>query len=497
MSDTKPNILFIITDHQAFYGHHRPGEYEYAWPHFEKFASQGTRFDRAYAVCPLCTPARASMMTGVYPSAHGLRWNTGANWKGNRNEFREDQRLYCHYLADAGYENGYVGKWHCGAEKLPADYGAAGWALPDYGKPYMSDAYKRYASERGLGDATADIEYHAGRPEWEGTSQVLHDPSPWTFMDATGMLQGPPEAHEIDFTSHLCSEKLRELAGNGEPWSLVASFWGPHQPFYPTEPFASMVDPSSIPEYPSFRDNLEGRPLRYFLHRKYHHAGSRRWRDWSDWQRMLAKVYGQGYQLDTAIGRLLEALDATGQAENTMVIWCADHGDAAASHGGLWDKASTYIEEVARIPMAVRWPATLPGGQRTDALVTNMDVTATMLEAAGAEIPEDMHSRSVLPLCRDAGADWPGHIIAEHNGHGEDILQRIVVTDRYKYVAALYDGDELYDLKEDPFEMTNLIDSTDHEDVRKDLRTRIIEHIETSGDPIAGRLAYSLGQGFA
>jgi arylsulfatase A-like enzyme len=490
-----PNILLVITDHQAFYGHDRPGEYDCKWPRFERFASEGVRFDRAYSVCPLCTPARSSMMTGVYPSRHGLVRNTEVRRADNLTDFRSGQPLYSHSLSRAGYRNAYVGKWHCGHERLPIDYGIEGWSLPDYGKVYMSDAYRAYADRLGAGDARARVENNLNEPAWEGTTQVLHDPSPWRFMNGSGILEGPTEAHEEQFVAHLSVEKLRELAAGSQPWSLVASFWGPHQPYYPSQEFADKVDPAGIPMYPSFRDDLDGRPLRHLMHRDFHHAGAKRWRDWSTWQEILARCYAQALQLDAAIGSLLDALGALGQADNTLVIWCADHGDAVASHGGLWDKASTLTEEVVRVPMAVRWPARFAPGRRTDALVSNMDVTATMLAAADATPCEPVDSRSLLPLAEGDNPDWPDQFIVEHNGHGEDILQRMIVTERYKYVAALYDDDEMYDLVEDPFEMHNLINSPDHRDVKQDLRQQIITHVEQTDDRRAGRLAYALRQG--
>jgi arylsulfatase A-like enzyme len=331
-------------------------------------------------------------------------------------------------------------------------------------------------------------------PEWEGQTLVLHDPSPWRFMNASGVLEGPPEAHEEFFTAYLAIEQLRALAQRDQPWSLVASFWGPHQPYYPTAPFAGLVDPRGIPEYPTFRDDYAGnRPLRHFLQRDLHHGSAARWPDWSTWQEVLARCYEQILQTDAAIGRILDALDELGQAENTLVLYVADHGDAIASHGGLWDKASTYIEEVARIPLVVRWPAGFAGGRVTNRLVSNLDVTATMLAAAGIAVPPTLHSRNLLPLCQDpAGAGWPDHVVCEHNGHGEDILQRIVVTDRYKYVAALYDKDELYDLEVDPYELRNLVDEPDYADVGRELRTRLIEHMERVRDPVGRLLLYSL-----
>ena len=499
MAPTQPNILFIITDHHAHFDHNRPGEFEFAPPVFERFCSQGVRFDRAYAVCPICSPARASMLTGLYPSVHGLRWNTEATrMPGNRTDFATGTRLYSHFLSEQGYRSAYVGKWHCGHDQLAADYGIEGWSLPDYGKVYMSEAYRGYANERGLGDARARIEHYLERPEWEGKTLILHHESPWRFMNGSGVLVGPPEAHEESFVAHLAVEKLKQLAGADQPWSLVASFWGPHQPYYPTEPYAGMIDPGSIPPYPSFEDDCRGKPLRHLIHRDLTHGPPRKyWPDWPVWQEVVARCYEQQLQLDAAVGTILAALDSLDLTGNTLVIWLADHGDALASHGGVWDKASTFTEEVARVPMAVRWPGELRAGTRTSRLVSNMDATATMLDAAGASLPAGMHSRSLLPLCRDPqAADWPDQVVCEHNGHGDNILQRIVVTDRYKYVAALFDGDELYDLQKDPHEMTNLLHSGEHAGVCEEMRARLIEHIECTGDRLAAaRLLYALRHG--
>lgn len=490
----QPNILLIITDHQAFYHHDRPGEFEYVWPNLARLAAEGVSFGRAYSICPLCTPARASMMTGLYPSRHGLIRNTDG---GGKPDFASGQLLYSHYLSQAGYRNAYVGKWHCGRTRLPLDYGIEGWSLPDYGIVYTCDAYKGYSTAGGMGEARARIEHSLDHPEWSGQTLTLHHPSPWHFMNCSGVLEGPPEAHEEQFVAQLAVDKLKTLAEGSQPWSLVASFWGPHQPYFPSEPFASMVDPARIPEYPSFRDDLSGRPLRHLLHRDFHHPGAWQLRDWSAWQQILARAYGQGFQADAAVGQVLDALDECDAAENTIVIWCSDHGDALASHGGLWDKASTFTEEVARIPLAVRWPARFARGRSSDQLVSNMDVTATMLAAAGVSVPKTMDSRSLLPLCEDNTAvDWPDELICEHHGHGEDILQRIVMHDRFKYVAAMYDGDELYDLQEDPYELHNLIDDPAYHKTVNDLRRRIIQHITKTDDRRGYLLAYSLEQGF-
>lgn len=483
MSESQPNIIFMITDHQAFYGHDRDDEYRYKWPNFERFAQEGVRFDRAYSVCPLCSPARTSMMTGVYPSTHGIRHNTDAGQFPNLLDLESGQLLYSHYLSQAGYRNAYVGKWHCGHEHLPIDYGVEGWSLPDYGKVYMSEAYKAYADENDLGDARARIEFNLNTPEWRGTEVVLHDPSPWRFMNGSGILVGPPEAHEEQFVAHLACEKLRELATHKQPFSLVVSLWGPHQPYFPSEAFASLIDPAGIPEYPSFRDDLQGRPLRYHYHRNIAHRSADAWPDWSSWQQILARCYAQGLQTDAAIGRVLDTLDELALTDNTMVIWLADHGDAVASHGGLWDKSSTFIEEVVRVPFAVRWPAGIAAGQRVDQLISNMDATATILDAAGVTPPGYMHSRSVLPLCRNqANVEWSDQLVCEHNGHGHLFPQRMILHKQYKYVFSLHDMNELYDLEADPFELNNLVDAPQYVDLRAELEQRLIQHFQNSSE---------------
>ncbi|MDP6041930.1 MAG: sulfatase-like hydrolase/transferase [Candidatus Latescibacteria bacterium] len=478
----QPNILLIITDHQAWYQHYFRDDFNIDLPQWEAFASQGTMFERTYAVAPICTPARASMMTGCYPSQHGMIWNTNLRHRGNHFDFRPDQKLYSHHLSEAGYRNAYIGKWHCGTEKIIADYGIEGWCPPEYGQPYLTDKYRSYAKSLGLGRPTGTIE-HRLRRSGETGHGLIED-----YMDASGTMDGPIEGHHDHFVSNLAKEKLAELCQSQQPWSLVASYWGPHHAYFPTEPFANTIDPTTIPEDPTFNEDLSKRPFRYTQH--FHtHSARTLWPKWSTWQKILARTYEQQMQTDHAIGQLLEALRHHGQAENTIVIWVADHGDTIGTHGGMWDKSSTYTEEVARVPLTIRWPVHFRGNNRSSALVSNMDVTATMLEAAGIAIPTEMASRSLLPLCRDPhDAEWSNTLICEHNGHGINLLQRILFQDQYKYVAAIYDGDELYDLQKDPNETNNLIQSPDHQSIAENLRHRLLHHIESTDDRVASPL---------
>ncbi|MFB3893463.1 MAG: sulfatase-like hydrolase/transferase [Phycisphaerae bacterium] len=322
------------------------------WPAFERLCDTGARFERAYSVCPVCTPARASMMTGQYPFAHGLRWNDI--------EMPTDARLYSHYLG----------------------------------------------------------------------------------------------------------------------------FWNPHHPYAPSEPFAGSIPPAEIPPHPTFDDDLSTRPLRYRIQANCHYATFPRRRPWPYWREILRRCYEQTMQLDTAVERILSELQASGQADNTLVIYVADHGDTVSAYGGQWDKASTYTEVVARVPMAIRWPGRIRPGTMIDGLVSNMDVTATMLDAAGVAVPATMHSRSLLPLAAGA-ADRPDSLLCEHNGHHwERLTQRVLCRGQYKYVACVYDGDELYDLAGDPFGQRNLVDDPSRRDLLRDMRLDLLGRLERLGDRV-------------
>ncbi len=486
MEKTKPNILFLISDHHAYCGHFDFANLKFGMPYTESLARDGIFFRNAYSVCPLCTPARSSMMSGVYPSRHGLLWNTECGRPGNQTDFAADQRLYSDYLAEAGYRNGYVGKWHCGATRLPEGFGMEGWSLPHYGKVYMSDRYKEYCRARGLGDATALIERSVHRPQWEGTEQVLHHESPWHFMDTSGILRGPKEGHEENFVSNLAIEKLNEFAESDQPFSLTVSHWGPHNAYLPTGEYAGRINPSDIDELPTFRDTFEGKPHRHIVHRDQKQAGKNRWQgDWSAWQGILARCYEQILQLDDAIKDVVETLKELGLYDNTIIVYCADHGDSVASRGGLWDKASTFTEEVARIPLLVHYPKRIKEGVISGHPVSNMDVTATMLDAAGVEVPEHFDSRSLLELADNV--DWREALICEHNGHDLDIFQRIVIKGDYKYVAAVCDGDELYDLMNDPNEFINLVDSEEHAAAKRELQDILVTHMEAEQQRQDGR----------
>lgn len=483
MTSKRPNIVLIVADHVAFSGHYGNNRYPYRWPVLDELASEGARFERAYAICPVCTPSRASLLTGKRPDKHGMRWNCEYPIPYNRTEFRRDEVLYCQALQRSGYRNHYVGKWHVGTRHGPADYGLKGWSLPEYGNLYSSEAYKDYLEALGEPQPHCLIEHHLLRPELNGTTVTMAPDEPWDFMDGAGVLSGPAEVHEQFFVANMALDTLKDLARDNseDPFSLVVSLWGPHHPYYPSREYADMIKPQDIPEYPSFRDTLDDKPLRYRVQRnlRCQHRAFERWPDWDIWQTVMARCYASGLQTDAAIGRVVSCLGELGLDDNTLVIVTADHGDGIAAHGAGWDKYSSFTEEVGRVPLVMRWPSEIPRGVRVEDPVNLLDVTATMLMVAGAEHthPLSLDGEDLLAFIRgDRSRD---QMICDHYGHSGDVcFQKILYSQGWKYVSAYSAGDELYHLDEDPYERVNRINDPATESLQWSMRAALIAHYE-------------------
>jgi arylsulfatase A-like enzyme len=479
-TEDRPNILFLFNDHQIHYRHGWDAGPRPQRPRFETFAAQGIRFRRAYTICALCGPARRTVLTGLYPHTHGeIQNDVDAPYA---------HEVYLDTLAAAGYHNTIYGKWHAGPGTA-LDHHCEGLSLPGYGNPYIQPAYRAYLREKGLAPAQHLIE-RGFLPQFARREGRLYRcEREHCNESASGLTVTPKETHEAFFLAHLACEKLGELAREGgPPFALRVDFWGPHQPYFPTAEYAALYNPQHIPPYGNFHDDLTGKPEIYA--NNGNHYLSREGKlilpsplPWSEWQKVIARAYAHVTMVDAAGGMILDALDALGLAENTLVIWTADHGDGLACHGGHWDKRSYMSEEVMRIPLAMRWPGVIPPGQESDRLVSNVDLAPTMLQAAGTAFREPVHGTSLLSLCTGEGIDWREELMCETHGHLEHHIGRGIVTDGWKYVANRGQMDELYDLGDDPYEMANLIDDPAYGTERADLRSRLASWQRRTHDP--------------
>ncbi len=460
----KPNIIYIVQDHQAYFGH---GLYEGGVkplrPNFEAFANTGIEFENAHCVSPMCGPARRSMLTGLYPHNHGQVHN--------ENDPPYNDEVLLDTLADNGYESYYFGKWHAGPGAAK-EHGAKGFSYTSYGNPYLTEEYKAYLKENNLPQAEHFIEYAFMAPSYikQGyfpklkVGETYKCETGWCGEHAVGITTTPKETHEAFFLAHLASKQLEKIAKekSDKPFSMQIHFWGPHQPFFPTQEFADLYNPEDIGEYPSFSDDLKHQP------QVFKDEASMPLSDgeniiipsvypWSVWQKILSRAYAHITMIDAAGGVIVDKIRELGLDENTLIIWTTDHGDALASHGGHFDKDSHLSEEVMRVPCAMSYKGRIKPGIKDNHLTFTCDNTATMLDVAGLTFKNGCDGESLFHLV-DKDKPWRDCLMCESYGHGygKTLLSRCVYKGDFKYVITDGDLEQLYNLKEDRYEMNNL-----------------------------------------
>lgn len=481
MTSKKPNIVYILNDHQAYYGHAQARR-----PVFERFAAQGVAFANAYCASPLCGPARRSMLTGLYPHNHGELQNDV--------DHPYDRALYTDLLPQAGYRQFYFGKWHAGGGTA-LEHHCKGFNYPSYNNPYTKPEYKDYLRRYGLPTPEIFIEYDfVGNGDAQG--RIIRQDKAWCNEHSVGVMTTPKETHEAFFLANLAKETLASLSENPSdaPFSLRVDFWGPHQPYFPTADFAAQYRPQEIGLPLSLRENVytNNKPAIYAVehNRGLNENGKILYPTAlgeDDWRHILARCYAQISLVDAAAGIILDALEAYGLAENTLVIMATDHGDAVACHGGHFDKASYMPEEMIRIPMALRYPGVVAPGQVSRHFVSNLDIGPTILDAVGLAYPQPVDGASLLAIGRDAAAPWRAFGVAETHGHFGHHIGRAVITEPYKYIYNEGDLDELYNLQTDPSELDNLAVKAEYEDTLARMRGLLRGWAnETGDDKLAG-----------
>lgn len=471
----KPDILWIVTDHHAYYGHEGVKR-----PNFDRLGAEGVLFERAYCSTPLCCPSRKSMVTGLYACHHGQINNGEGIVKAG-----EEKQNYLQALAEAGYENYYFGKWHAGSGS-PGDFGAEGISYPGYSHPYHQPEYLEYIAENHLPAAQMLVEKNMCEQGWiddAAEGQVYSFTHDMLNEVLAGVLTGPRESHEAYYYADAAVRQLERISaerqrGKTVPFSMRIDIYGPHQPYHPTLEYADLYPPESIPVYPNYHDSLEGKPQAYRFEtgrgisekKRLKRPGS--W-TWEDWQLILSRCYGQITLIDDAVGRVLDRLEELGMAENTLVLWTSDHGDAVACHGGHTDKQAYMPEEVMRIPLAVRYPGVIPAGTISRKLVSNVDMAPSVLDAAGGQFSHPADGKSLLTLFREKDAGWRDAVYAETYGHAYPCQGKMIACQRYKYIWNQGDMEELYDLEEDPYELCNLAGEDSFRQVVQEMRERM------------------------
>lgn len=448
-----PNILFITTDQQRFDTLGVNGSAVCKTPHIDSLAASGMNFSRAYTPIPLCSPARMSLLTGLYPHNHGGLSNPDLFRAQNYN-LSPSAPTFVGPLRQAGYRLGYVGKWHVSTRHTPLDFG-----FDDY---VSLEAYNRFRAESGYAPATAP----------PNRFQINHgtDPAPISHS-------GPR------FFANSAVRLLEQYAAAGRPFFLRLDFVEPHHPCVVPEPFASMYDPADIPKWPAFDDPLQNKP---FMQTRLRQIWNTVGMTWKECASFLALYWGSVSQIDHEVGRVLAACARLGIADETVVIFTSDHGDMCGNHR-LFEKAYLAYEDVVHVPLVIRYPQVTSPGSVCDLPVHHfLDLMPTFLEVTGLPAPKGIDGRSLLPLLRGTSpTDWPVDIFTEYHGQQFGLYsQRMLKVGRYKYVLNLSDISELYDLEEDPAELHNLIDDPAMRPTLRHLQALLLERMSNTNDPL-------------
>lgn len=407
-------------------------------PHLDRLFDQSARFDRAYASCPLCSPARASMLTGDYAFRHGMGTNCDM-YHSLARELADPSRLLHLDLLESGYRCGFVGKWHVGAETGPADFGFEGLSLPGYGNVAMSPGFLDYLDRNGLGYSVEPT--------------LFANPGAQTML--AGNWNGPVASTPSHYLTDRTIEMLGDFAEADAPFFATIQYWDPHQPHLVADEFRGITDRSAIRPWASFDDDLSEKPRRVRRERDDFYRAHPRTE--SEVIAYIGHYCDHMAMLDAQIGRLLDWLDTSGLARSTLVVFTSDHGDMTGAHGGLIDKGLLY-EEAVRVPLLFRHATIAPGG-RTQ-LASNMDILPTSLELIGREVPP-RHARSLVPALRDPHGPGRERLLVEYHGLRFLYSQRALIgRDGWKYIFTPGDDDELYDLAADPAETQNLAGQT-------------------------------------
>lgn len=425
MAKQRPNILVVFTDQQRWDACGCYGNPMGLTPNLDAMAGRGVQFTHAFTCQPLCGPARASLQTGLYATA------TGA-WRNGRPMRPEMQNLGQRFSA-AGYDTGYIGKWHLGgSDRKPVP--------PEHRKGYQ---YWLAA------DAIENISHPTDGVIYDGAGKPLR-------MDK----------YRVDWLTDRAVEYMQ--ARRERPFFLFLSYLEPHHQndlfrFVGPKGYADRFGDCYVPP------DLVG------------HDG--------DWRENLADYYGACARIDECLGRMLDTLRETGQLDNTVVVFLSDHACHFRTRND--EHKRTCHESSIRIPLVFQGPG-LNLGRQVNHLVSLVDVAPTLLDAAGLEVPPGLHGRSLLDLAHGQAADRPEEVFLQISEQG---VGRAIRTERWKYCvlapglegwqesgSSVYRESHLYDLQADPYEQTNLVGQAEYRSVADDLCRRLIARMVEAGE---------------
>jgi len=457
-STTKPNILLFIPDgmQAAPIG----PDSQCHTPNFDRLAAAGVRFENAHTTCPTCSPARASLMTGLLPHNHGVLEVEHCR-DDDQCVLRTDKPHWAPQLVEAGYRTGYFGKWHIERTNQLEDFG---W------QTYRFKANK-FIRHMGKGDEgpLAEID--------EGLSRHVTGPDGYNTILHYAATETPPEERYPGVSLEQTQEFLGECLQDDQPWCCCISFTEPNEALLASHEALAHYDIDNIELPANLRDDYSNRPNLYRrVQQVFDNVTDQEWKE------AIACYYARITELDKIFGAIYDQLEEAEALDNTIIIMVADHGRYVGSHGFDAHNFGAF-EEIYNIPLIMAGPG-IAQGSTSQALVGIHDLYPTILELAGATPVEGLDAKSFAKELAAPGTngDTFSEGYAEYFGSRFSLIQRVLWHGPWKMIFNGFDFDELYNLEEDPAEMNNLAHDEQYQDLVQDLVARIWRIIRDSGD---------------
>ena len=478
----RPNLIFIMSDQQRYDTLRCYGNDWIQTPNLNELASQSFVFENAYVTQPVCTPARASIMTGLYPHTAGPVVN--------KVPLPPDVPTIAE-MVSGEYLCAYMGKWHLGDDVIP-QHGFHLWVSSEDGH---RDSFTRDEHRRRLSDYNRHLVENGFTPETELAGARIFD---------TDQRSELPE--QFQMASFLGDQAASFIEGHADrPFLLYVSTFEPHPPYQ--GPLNDLYDPEQVPVGPAFLKKPEGASLLNRARADYYLQHMQEGTDPTQdaymttsaavghdvtteagWRRLRAQYMANITLVDRMVGRMVGALDRAGIADNTVVVFTSEHGEMAGDHGMLEKRA--FYEEASRVPLLMRVPWLANEQRDVPGSVGHIDLVPTLMELMGAPSSERLEGSSLVPVLRGEKTLADNDVFIEWNGTSDALPDRdlgspainrmipmpwrsVVTPDRWKLNLCATDQCELFDLSSDPHELHNRFNEPAQADRIRDMAARI------------------------
>jgi arylsulfatase len=466
----QPNVVFLLTDQQRYDTIAALGHPHCITPHLDRLVNEGVSFSQCHVTAPSCAPSRASLFTGQYPHVTGILKNAD-NWT----------RSWVENLGDAGYHCVNVGKMHTWPFTTPCGFDER-YVVENKDRflegAEFTDVWEQELEARGLVKQKRIL--YRQREDYQSCLGSF-------------LWELPEDTQSDMFVGDRAIRWINEYDGD-KPFFLEVGFPGPHPPYDPSPRFLEMYQDRDIPLDPVTQEDLDGQPPPLKGMRTHNaeidHDSVVHSLDPSEQQRKNQRAHylANVTMIDQKVGDLMATLEKQGLLENTVIFFSSDHGDCLTDHGH--SQKWTMYEQITRVPLLAWSPGRFEAGHQVDDLVQLMDLGPAILELAGAELPDPMGARSLLPAMT-GDPDWKGRecVYAEQ---AKDLIftdsefMTMVRTKDWKLVHFMGESfGQLFDLQNDPRETANLWDDAHHAETKQGLldnlrEWRIRSHYETA-----------------